>query len=238
MLAGITHAFKSGYLANIVVFMLLFSITSTFIYFQQADIVSRSFSDRGAQTAFFASIDLAVNIVTLIVELFLTARIVRLLGVGVTLALLPLITIIGFGTLALLPTITGADDRAGRAALGRLRDRAADARSALHRRAARGPLQDQELHRYGGVSHRRPARRLVLCAVDRARPAAHADCRCRGVSRARVATQRPVARPPPPAAPLSSSRQRSLPSTGSICETTLWCSSSSDSGFSGAPFAN
>ena len=104
VLAGITHAFKSGYLANIVVFMLLFSITSTFIYFQQAGIVSRAFSDRGAQTAFFATIDLVVNIMTLIVELFFTARIMRLLGVGATLALLPLVTIAGFGMLAALPT--------------------------------------------------------------------------------------------------------------------------------------
>ena len=105
VLSGITHAFKSGYLANIVIFMLLFAVTSTFIYFQQADIVSRSFKDRGEQTAFFASIDLAVNILTLFVELFLTARIVRWLGVGAALALLPLITIVGFGTLALVPTI-------------------------------------------------------------------------------------------------------------------------------------
>ena len=105
VLSGITHAFRSGYLANIVIFMLLFAVTSTFIYFQQADVVSRSFSDRGAQTAFFASIDLTVNIVTLVVELFLTARIVRLAGVGATLAWLPLVTIAAFGTLALLPTI-------------------------------------------------------------------------------------------------------------------------------------
>jgi AAA family ATP:ADP antiporter len=104
VLSGITHAFKSGYLANIVIFMLLFAVTSTFVYFQQANIVSRSFSDRGAQTSFFASIDLAVNIVTLAMQLFLTSRIVRKLGVAAALAILPLITIVGFGMLALLPT--------------------------------------------------------------------------------------------------------------------------------------
>ncbi|MGZ5164271.1 MAG: NTP/NDP exchange transporter [Burkholderiales bacterium] len=105
VLAGMTRVFKSSYLANIVLFMLLFSITATFIYFQQADIVARSFSERGAQTAFFARIDLLVNVLTLIVQLFLTARILRFAGVGVTLALLPLVTVIGFGTLALLPSI-------------------------------------------------------------------------------------------------------------------------------------
>ncbi|HEX2827554.1 MAG TPA: MFS transporter [Burkholderiales bacterium] len=104
VLAGITHAFRSGYLANIVIFMLLFAVTSTFVYFQQANIVSATFKDRAAQTAFFASIDLAVNTATLLIQLFLTARIVRAVGVGTALALLPLITIVGFGTLALLPT--------------------------------------------------------------------------------------------------------------------------------------
>jgi AAA family ATP:ADP antiporter len=103
--AGITHAFRSRYLVNVSVFLLLFAITSTFLYFQQAGIVSRSFSDRGTQTAFFATIDLVVNILTLAVQLFLTGRIVVFFGVAATLGLLPALTIIGFGTLALMPTI-------------------------------------------------------------------------------------------------------------------------------------
>jgi ATP:ADP antiporter, AAA family len=105
VLAGITHPFKSSYLMNVSAFLLLFAITSTFLYFQQAGIVSRSFHDRGAQTAFFASIDLAVNVLTLLVQLFLTGRIVRSFGVGPTLAFLPALTIVGFGVLALLPGI-------------------------------------------------------------------------------------------------------------------------------------
>jgi AAA family ATP:ADP antiporter len=105
VLAGITHTFRSGYFANIVLFMLFFAVTSTFIYFQQADIVSRAFTGRGEQTAFFARIDLAVNIATLVIELFFTARIMRWLGVGATLALLPAITMLAFGALALLPTV-------------------------------------------------------------------------------------------------------------------------------------
>jgi AAA family ATP:ADP antiporter len=103
--AGITHAFRSRYLVNVSLFLLLFAVTSTFLYFQQAGIVSRSFSDRGAQTAFFASVDLLVNVLTLVVQLFLTGRIVLLLGVALTLGVLPALTIIGFGALALLPTI-------------------------------------------------------------------------------------------------------------------------------------
>ena len=104
-LAGITHPFKSAYLFNVSLFLLLFAITSTLLYFQQASIVSRNFYDRGAQTAFFASVDLVVNVLTLFVQLFLTARIVRGLGVGPTLALLPALTMVGFGALALAPSL-------------------------------------------------------------------------------------------------------------------------------------
>jgi AAA family ATP:ADP antiporter len=103
--AGITHAFRSRYLVNVSLFLLLFAVTSTFLYFQQAGIVSRSFSDRGAQTAFFATVDLLVNVLTLVVQLFLTGRILLLLGIALTLGFLPALTIIGFGALALLPTI-------------------------------------------------------------------------------------------------------------------------------------
>jgi AAA family ATP:ADP antiporter len=103
--AGITRTFGSPYLLNVSVFMLLFAVTSTFLYFQQAAVVSQSFSDRGAQTAFFATVDLFVNVLTLVVQLLLTGHIVLLLGVALTLGVLPALTIVGFGVLALVPTI-------------------------------------------------------------------------------------------------------------------------------------
>ena len=105
ILAGLTHAFKSPYLVNVSVYILLFAITSTFLYFQQAEIARQSFADRGARTAFFARVDLWVNILTLGAQLFLTGRILRAIGVGLTLAMLPALSILGFGTLAMSPTI-------------------------------------------------------------------------------------------------------------------------------------
>lgn len=105
MWAGIINAVRSPYLLGVSTFMLLFAITSTFLYFQQASIVSRSFTDRGAQTAFFASVDLAVNVLTLVVQLLFTGRIILGLGVGLALAVLPAITIVGFSALAFAPTL-------------------------------------------------------------------------------------------------------------------------------------
>ncbi len=106
LLAGITHPFKSAYLANISLFILLFAITSTFLYFQQATVVRDNFHDRASQTAFFAQVDLAVNVITLVIQLFFTGRILGFLGVGLTLMVLPLLTMFGFSTLALMPAIS------------------------------------------------------------------------------------------------------------------------------------
>ena len=105
VLAGIAHAFKSPYLLGIGIYMLLYSITSTFLYFEQAGIVARSFADRAARTEFFARIDLLVNILTLASQIFLTERILRALGVALTLTLLPALSAIAFGALAAAPTL-------------------------------------------------------------------------------------------------------------------------------------
>jgi AAA family ATP:ADP antiporter len=105
ILAGIANAVRSPYLLGVSLFMLLFAITATILYFEQAGIVAKSFTDRGAQTAFFATIDLLVNLLTLAVQLFFTGRIVLWLGVGLALALLPAMTMIGFGVLAAMPSL-------------------------------------------------------------------------------------------------------------------------------------
>jgi ATP:ADP antiporter, AAA family len=104
--AGLTHSLKSPYLLGICAYMLLQSITATFMYFQQAELARAHFgADRAARTGFFAQIDLYVNVLTILVQVFLTSRLLKWLGVGVTLATLPLISVIGFTTLGLVPTI-------------------------------------------------------------------------------------------------------------------------------------
>jgi len=105
VIAGFTHTLRSPYLLNGAAFILLYTVTSTFLYFQQAGIVASAFADRAARTQFFGQIDLLVNVLTLVVQVFLTSRILRMLGVAVTLALLPILSVVGFGALALAPTI-------------------------------------------------------------------------------------------------------------------------------------
>jgi len=105
LMSGFRDALSSSYLLNVSLFLLLYAVTSTFLYFQQAAVVSHSFENRAAQTAFFASVDLGVNVLTLAVQLFLTGRILKRFGVGPTLSLLPVFSVIGFGAVALVPTL-------------------------------------------------------------------------------------------------------------------------------------
>ncbi len=104
-LSGITHVMSSPYLMMICLFMLLFTIGTTLLYFQQAVIVKAEFHDRNSQTAFLAKIDLTVQILTFFAQVFLTGRIIKWLGVGITLAILPVMSIIGFTAMGVWPVL-------------------------------------------------------------------------------------------------------------------------------------
>jgi AAA family ATP:ADP antiporter len=103
--AGVVHTFRSPYLLGLALFILFYSVTSTFLYFQQASIAAETFPDRAARTAFFASIDLYVNAITLLLQLFLTGRLIGWLGIAATLCALPLVSLVGFTLLAAYPTV-------------------------------------------------------------------------------------------------------------------------------------
>ena len=102
-LDGIKHVLASPYLLGICAFMLLFTIGSTFLYNIQAAVMVHTFPDPDERTSVFAQINLAVNTLTLLTQLFLTGRIMRRFGVGPTLALLPLLSIAGFLALGAAP---------------------------------------------------------------------------------------------------------------------------------------
>jgi AAA family ATP:ADP antiporter len=105
VLAGFKRTLTSPYLLNVSLYMLLYTFTSTVLYFQQVDIAATYFDSRGARTAFFGKVDLVVNTLTLVTQLFLTSRIIGALGVALTLSILPLFSVLGFAWLGIMPTI-------------------------------------------------------------------------------------------------------------------------------------
>jgi len=103
--SGMKAVFSSPYLMGIAGFILLMTFASTILYFAQSDLVYATMTDRGERTAFLAKIDLVVNSLTILFEVYLTARIIKWLGVGVTLALVPVAVALGFVALGVYPTL-------------------------------------------------------------------------------------------------------------------------------------
>jgi AAA family ATP:ADP antiporter len=103
--AGMRLLARSPYLLGIAGYILLYTATSTFLYFEQAHIVEAALGDPADRTALFAGMDLAVNTLTVATQVLLTGRVVAALGVGATLALLPALVGVGFAVLAAAPVL-------------------------------------------------------------------------------------------------------------------------------------
>ena len=103
---GIQLLVRSPYLMGICLLMLLYTTLSTFLYFQQAHIIRDSFQDSATRTAVFAGMDLVVNALTILFQVFLTARIVKAVGIAWTLSIVPMMLVVGFLCLAIAPLLT------------------------------------------------------------------------------------------------------------------------------------
>ena len=102
--SGIVAVFRNPALRDIALWILLMTFASTILYFVQSHLVGEAITDRALRRAFLARIDLAVNVVTILTQAFLTARIVQGIGVGLTLAVLPAVAALGFVALGAAPT--------------------------------------------------------------------------------------------------------------------------------------
>ena len=103
--AAIPELVRSPYILGIGVWVALLSYAATIIYFEQAHIVSEAVKSAGLQTRIFASIDLAVSVLTLVTQLLITGQVLKRVGTGVAAAALPAVYIVGFAALAVMPTL-------------------------------------------------------------------------------------------------------------------------------------
>lgn len=104
-LDGLAQLARSPYLLGIAAYILLHSTTGTFLYFEQANIVKGAFADPGERTRVFALIDLAVNTLTILTQIFATGRFVKRAGIGWAGSFLPIMNAAGFLVLALSPAL-------------------------------------------------------------------------------------------------------------------------------------
>jgi AAA family ATP:ADP antiporter len=99
------RALTTPFFLGVCAYLALFTFTSTAIYFEQASIVRATIADTAARTEAFARIDLAVNALTLVLQLLVVGRALRKLGIAAALALLPLVTFGCFAALKLAPML-------------------------------------------------------------------------------------------------------------------------------------
>ncbi len=104
-IAGLVMVLRSPYLAGIALWVALLSLAGTFLYFQQANIVAGLSADPNKRTVIFAQIDLAVSLLTIIVQFVVTGKLIRRFGAGPAAAFLPLVFALGFLALALTPML-------------------------------------------------------------------------------------------------------------------------------------
>jgi AAA family ATP:ADP antiporter len=102
---GATHIARSPYLLGLALFLIIYTLTNTWAYFQQSDLTGHQLQDRAARTSFLANIDIAVNTITVVIQILLTGRLMKWFGVGITLVLMPLLSAIGFAAIGVAPVL-------------------------------------------------------------------------------------------------------------------------------------
>ena len=103
--SGITHIGRSPYLLGLAASMLLYTTTSTWAYFQQSDLAREALKDANARTVFLANLDMWVNSITVVIQIFLTGRLLKWFGVGFTLVAMPFVSMIGFAAMGIAPSL-------------------------------------------------------------------------------------------------------------------------------------
>jgi AAA family ATP:ADP antiporter len=101
--SGFVMLFRSPYLLGVATWVSLLSFGATVLYLEQANVVAASVHGAGAQTRIFASIDLAVGLLTVTTQVFATGHLLKRFGTGASAGALPAVYIIGFTILALAP---------------------------------------------------------------------------------------------------------------------------------------
>lgn len=123
-LRGVSMVIRSPYLIGVAGFIFALAIAATFLYFAQAQIVTRVAEGTDERASIFGMIDFLTQSTTLMLQIFVVGRLMRHVGVGVTLCILPLLSILLIGAVAIWPTLLAitlaqAAFRAGKYAVAR-----------------------------------------------------------------------------------------------------------------------
>ena len=122
--SGLSTVAKSPYLLGIAAYIILMAVSNTLVYFTQASVILENTDSFSQRVESFALFDMLAQFATLLTQIFVTTRLIKRLGVGLTLMVMPIVTVVGFGALAVWPVyglmaIFAALHRASRYAISR-----------------------------------------------------------------------------------------------------------------------
>lgn len=100
-LGGFSDFLKHRFLLGIGLFILLYTMMSSFVYFELKNVMVEY--DRATRSQYWGMMDLAVNSLAIFTALFATNRLATRFGVAVTLALVPVVMIFGWIAVAIAP---------------------------------------------------------------------------------------------------------------------------------------
>ncbi len=103
--SGLTDVLSSHYLLGICFFLFSYALLSTFLYFQSVELLPQSITNSAERTQLLAQIDLAVNVLALLLQVFAFKGLITRRGTRVTLTLLPVVSVLGFIALAMFPVV-------------------------------------------------------------------------------------------------------------------------------------
>jgi len=98
--AGVRLALSSPYLLGICLYLFFLTTTATFLYLEQMRLVSEQIPSPEGRTRLFALIDLVVNVLTFLMQVTVTSRVISRFGLASALVVLPVASAIRFGMIA------------------------------------------------------------------------------------------------------------------------------------------
>ena len=101
--AGVRLALSSPYFLGICLYLFFLTTTATFLYLEQMRLVSEQIPSPQGRTRLFALIDLVVNVLTFLMQITVTSRVISRFGLVSALVVLPVASAIGFSVIAVMP---------------------------------------------------------------------------------------------------------------------------------------
>src|SRR5207248_11094377 len=97
---------RSPYLLDLAASIVLYATTSTWAYFQKPTLAGQALKTSTDRTVFLSNLEIWVNTITLLIQIFLTGRLLKWFGVAFTLISLPFLSMLGFAAMAIAPSLS------------------------------------------------------------------------------------------------------------------------------------